>query len=170
MRLTKEMRETFADKVMDLIPMKSKWNQGKLEAEVTKRLNAAQPEAVKVFVRDYSQQANIVSVPINFMRYTRNGYSCFPHANTCYGVSLKDIKTDDLEGLWRQYRVELAERAATRAKIIDTSLAATTTQALALIFPKLAHLLPADVAVKKQLPVAASSLTDELVALGLKVK
>jgi hypothetical protein len=169
MRLTNEMREDFADRVMKKIPMRSNWTRDKIIAEIEKRLLATWPKEVLDFRKKYPAQIHNVTEIIRWLDIkTDTGYH-YGRVPCIFGTEISKANLDDLKEHYRELCSEQQERKEMRARIVDQARGCTTVAQLELVFPDLKGLMPKPVINVKSLPVAAKGLTDDLVKLGLEI-
>ena len=176
MRLTNEMRDDFTAAVMKHVPLKSKWDQKAVTAEIEKRLRATYPIDLKAFIAKYPQQVNFTSNWLNWLSYSDNtakGERVSREARIQivegYG-DLSTIETTDLKELWKDWLRERNDRAVLAQRIRSQTCAAATTQQLAVLFPDMTTLIPEEEAKKpKTALVAATGIVDDLKKLGMEI-
>jgi hypothetical protein len=169
MRLTNEMREDFADRVMKKIPVRSNWTREKIIDEIEKRLLATWPKEVQDFRKKYPGQINNTTMRFNWLDYKDDDTYRYGRAACIFGTDQTKVNLDDLKEHYRELCNEQQERKEMRARIVDQARACNTLAQLEVVFPDLKGLMPKPVVAVKSLPVAAKGLTDDLVKLGLEI-
>ena len=170
MKLTKEMRNDFADCVMRKVPARSEWDKEKIIAELKRRLFAAQPKAVQEFSKKYPEQTNWTSVFFDFLTVRDDdGHIRYGRVDCVNGSKVDDIEFGDLIALFNEYKDEQEERKQMRQRIYEQTCCCATLAQLQVVFPNLHGLMPKPVVNVKSLPVPAKTLTDDLVKLGLEI-
>lgn len=171
MRLTNEMRNDFADDVMESIKVKSKWNKDSITAEVERRLMSWWPKEVHEFDALYPGMIQRTSLYIEFMEQPEAEWGKRHVRVNCYANSeLTNIKTDDLQKRWEGYLKEMGEREAMKSRLLEVAYSVNTNTALAEVFPKLVKFIPKDAPkLVKMLPVVQKGLVDDLIKMGLEI-
>lgn len=171
MRLTNEMRNDFADDVMESIKVKSKWNKDSITAEVERRLMAWWPKEVHDFEAIYPGMIQRSSLIIEFLTEPDKDWgNRYARANVFVGSKLANIKTDDLQKRWEGYLKEMGEREAMKSRLLEVAYSVNTNTALAEVFPKLVKFIPKDAPkLVKMHPVVQKGLVDDLIKMGLEI-
>ncbi len=161
MKLTNAKRDAFVSKVMNSIPRVSKYNGEWLSKEIQKAGDALLPNDVQAFIKNYPEYFNRESVYLG----SKSIYTYLAR-----GQRLQDINTKPLWDKYAEYEAEINKRVALRNRVAEVTYACSTLKALQTALPDLIEFMPVEGATVKNLPVAQTSLTQDLLSAGLKVK